>query len=183
MTAVQVRASIVTHSLRRALAVLGLAVLASSVTGCSLLGIPQELTEDDLAEMSDAVSAAQSQLDATLTAESKTCEGLCQHVALNLVPKDDQYDAVDIALAIREADTLLDSRDITSFDVCFHSTSWDELAAEELGRKLAQIDGLTYLADPTEPGTFAPMYDCGSFAVIDARKLLDSYLAEQGIGD
>nr|WP_201469271.1 hypothetical protein [Microbacterium hydrocarbonoxydans] len=169
--------------LRHATALLTVVGASIALAGCSLLGIPQNLTADDLAEMSSAVTAAQTQLDATLTAESKTCEGLCQHVALNLVPKNDEYGPVDIALAIREADTLLDSRDITSFDVCFHSTSWDESAAEELGMKLAEIDGLTYLADPSKPGTFRPMYDCGSFAVIDARKLLDAYLAEQGVGD
>ena len=168
--------------LRRAVAAIAVAAASTALAGCSVLGIPQNLTADDLSEMSAAVTAAQSHLDATLTADSKTCEGLCQHVALDLVPKDDEFGPVDIALAIREADSLLDSRDITSFDVCFHSTSWDEAAAEELGMKLAEIDGLTYLADPSKPGTFRPMYDCGSFAVIDARKLLDAYLAEQGIG-
>ncbi len=173
----------VMHSPRRAVAVLGLIGLVWALAGCSILGIPQNLTADELAEMSIAVTEAQPSLEATLTADSKTCGGLCQHVAVNLVPRTDAFEPVEIGLAIREADTLLSARDITSFDVCFHSTSWDESAAEDLGRKLAEVDGLTYLANPSNPGTFRPMYDCGSFAVIDARELLDAYLAEEGVSD
>ncbi|MGX1934234.1 hypothetical protein [Microbacterium resistens] len=165
---------------RRALlvALCGLVVVLS---GCSVLGIPEGLDEDRLAAISSQVSAAQGGLDATLHGETKTCEGLCQRISVDLVPRVPDYTAVDIALAIYETDTALEEQRISAFDYCFRSNAWSLADAQYLDARLLEIPALGYGDFSRDEADSRPSYDCSSFAAIDARERLAAFLADRGV--
>ncbi|MGF6824300.1 hypothetical protein M2317_003229 [Microbacterium sp. ZKA21] len=157
-----------------------LPALAVTVTGCGALGIPESLDDEALVQISDRISEAQEGLDASVRADAKPCEGLCQRIFIDLVPRTPDYTAVDIALAIHEADTALEERSISAFEYCFHSNSWDLADAQYLDSLLLEIPALGYADAFRDEEESRPLYDCRSFAAIDGRDLLESFLAEQG---
>ncbi|WP_460798220.1 hypothetical protein [Microbacterium sp. GXF0217] len=153
--------------------------LAVALTGCGALGIPESLDDEALGQISERVSDVQDGLEASVRADAKPCEGLCQRIYVDLVPTTPDYTAVDIALAIHEADTALEERSISAFECCFHSNSWELADAQYLDALLLEIPALGYDAfRDAELGR--PLYDCRSFAAIDARDRLEAFLAEQG---
>lgn len=64
-----------------ALTLLTASALAATLVGRAALGLPESLDDKQLAEISSRVSDSQRGLDATLRAETKTCEGLCQRIS------------------------------------------------------------------------------------------------------
>lgn len=150
------------------------------LTGCSVLGIPESLDDEALGQISDRISDVQDGLDASVRADAKPCEGLCQRIFVDLTPRTPDYTAVDIALAIHEADTALEERSISAFEYCFHSNSWDLADAQYLDALLLEIPALGYVDAYRDEEESRPLYDCRSFAALDARDLLESFLAEEG---
>ncbi|MFB7249238.1 hypothetical protein [Microbacterium sp. NPDC056234] len=167
-------------SIRHLLLLPALPALAVALAGCSVLGMPEPLDDEALAQISERVSDVQDGLDASVRADAKPCEGLCQRIFIDLVPRTPEYSAVDIALAIHEADTALEERSISSFEYCFHSNSWDLVDAQYLDSLLREIPALGYADAFRDEETNRPLYDCRSFAAIDGRELLESFLAEEG---
>ncbi|WP_220033918.1 hypothetical protein [Arthrobacter psychrolactophilus] len=116
----------------------------------------------------------------SLRADTKTCEGMCQHMTIDLSPRKADYSAVDIGLAIYETDQALMAEKITAFEYCFDWRKWAPEEIHYLDARLGEVRGLSYDGVRRNAQEQRPVYDCYSFASISGRELLAKYLRENG---
>lgn len=154
-----------------------------ALPGCALLGGPQHLDGELLESISARVSEAQPGLEASLHAESKTCEGLCQHVSVDLSPRTPDYSALDIGIAIHETDVALEEQQISAFKYCFDWRSWEAVDIQYLDARLGEVRGLGYNGVMRDAENQRPVYDCYSFASISGAEQLDEFLRENGFSE
>lgn len=158
-------------------------LVVAALTGCALLGGPRHLDDEDLALISTRVSDAQSGFDALVRAQSATCEGLCQHVSVDLSPRVLDYTALDIGLAIHETDVALEEQQISSFDYCFDWRNWPEAEVHYLDARLSEVRGLGYDGVFRNAEEQRPTDNCYSFASLSGAEQLGEFLAENGVGE
>jgi len=159
------------------------AACVAALSGCTLFGGPETLDDDQLSAIAERVSQAQPALDAVVRAETATCEGLCQHVSVELIPRTPEYTALDVGIAIHEADVALEEKRITAFDYCFAWRDWELAEAQYLDARLSEVRGLGYGDVFRDPQEQRPMDECYSFASISGAEQLEEFVAENGASE
>lgn len=166
--------------LRRITGVVLLPLILAAAAGCTTPGAPKALDEEELGAISQRVTQSQPGLEASLRADTKSCEGLCQRMSLDLAPRTADYSAVDIGRAIYESDQALMGRKITAFEYCFDWRDWTPAQMQYLDARLGEVRGLGYGGVLRNAEEQRPAYNCYSFASISGREQLGTFLRDQG---
>ncbi|WP_218713357.1 hypothetical protein [Arthrobacter sp. BF1] len=166
--------------LRRFTGLVSLPLVLLTGAGCTMPGAPQTLDEEQLGAISERVTQSQPGMEAALRADTKSCEGLCQHMSLDLSPRKANYKAVDLGLAIYETDLALTAENITAIEYCFDWRHWTQEEVQYLDARLGEVRGLGYGGVLRNAAEQRPTYNCYSFASISGREQLATFLRVQG---